>query len=506
MQVNVLEYFIKSCQTYHERVAVVDARGSWTFGELDRHSRALARAIERRTTLINTPIAIYLSKSREAVAAILAALFSGNCYAPLDVKAPITRIKSIIDHLTPSVIVSTRELSRVLIASGWDPSKIIMIEDMEAESEDRQNIWHRCIDTDPAYIIHTSGSTGRPKGVVISHRGVIDYIDWAIETFSVDKNCVIGNQAPLVFDNSTLDLYLCFARGATLYLIPEELFSFPVRLMEYISGNSINFIFWVPSVLVNVANAGVLDKTPNLKLEKILFAGEVMPAMQLNVWRRRLPLAVFANLYGPTEITVDCTYYVVSRNLRDDEPVPIGRACRNTGILILNEADLPCAQLEKGELCVRGSSVALGYWNDPEKTALSFVQNPLHKRYPEVIYRTGDIVYANKEGEIIYVGRKDFQVKHMGYRIELGEIEHFALQVAGIRAACVLYERNRKQIALLYEADHELDAGFIRTEMGKHLPKYMWPTIIKHMIGLPHTPNGKVDRQRLAELCGSEHE
>lgn len=506
MQSNVLEYFVKTRRAYSKKVAVVDAHGQWTFEELDTRAHAIAGAIGSRTSLTSNPIAIYLPKSKEAVAAILGTLISGNCYAPLDTKAPVLRISSIIDHLAPSAIISTRELSRVLVANGCDLSRIIVIEDVGTESRDCQEFWRRCIDTDPVYIIHTSGSTGRPKGVVISHRGVIDYIDWAIDCFLIDQSCVIGNQAPLIFDNSTLDLYLCFACGATLCLIPEELFLFPVRLMEYVSTHSINFIFWVPSVLVNVANMGVLDMTATLKLERILFAGEVMPAKQLNIWRRRIPGAVFANLYGPTEITVDCTYYVVSRELRDDEPVPIGRACRNTGILILNDSDLICKQGEKGELCVRGSSVALGYWNDPEKTALSFVQNPLNRWYPEVIYRTGDIVYENKNGELLYVGRKDFQVKHMGYRIELGEIEHFALQVAGIKLACVLYEQERKQIALFYEADKELDAAFIRTEIGKHLPKYMWPTIFQRFSELPHTPNGKVDRQRLAELCGREHE
>jgi D-alanine--poly(phosphoribitol) ligase subunit 1 len=357
--------------------------------------------------------------------------------------------------------------------------------------------WRKLIDTDPVYVIHTSGSTGRPKGVTITHRGVIDYIDWARECFAIDENSVVGNQAPLIFDNSTLDLYLCFACGATLHLIPEELFLFPIRLLEYLAQKSVNFIFWVPSVMIAVADKQILDRVTDLRLEKILFAGEVMPAKHLNVWRSRFPKALFANLYGPTEITVDCAYYVVERELSDDEPVPIGRACRNTEILILNAENQLCKTGERGELCVRGSSLASGYWNDPVQTGAAFVQNPLNRRYPELIYRTGDLVYRNEREEIIFVGRKDFQVKHMGYRIELGDIEHFALRVSGIRNGCVLYHLGKKQIVLVYEAETDVDPAFVRSELTRNLPKYMCPTEFRRLRQLPTTANGKIDRQQL---------
>lgn len=499
MQINLMEYFEKTCKRWPSKTAVVDSNGAWDFETLDRRARAIASEIARATSSANTPIAVFLPKSREAVAAILAVLSSGNCYAPLDTKAPNLRTMTIVNHLNPSLILTSGELSQILTASGIDASSLLILDGIIDCQENIVERWHQSIDSDPAYIIHTSGSTGRPKGVVISHRGVIDYIDWARDCYAIDENCVIGNQAPMVFDNSTLDLYLCLACGATLHMIPEELFLFPRRLLEYLEQNSINFIFWVPSIMVNVANMGALDLCCNLSIDKILFAGEVMPARQLNLWRKRFPDALFSNLYGPTEITVDCTYYIVDRDLTDEEPVPIGKACRNTAVLILNDLNQKCRPTEKGELCVRGVSLALGYWNDQEKTLEAFVQNPLNPYYPETIYRTGDVVYENEKGEIIYVGRKDFQIKHMGYRIELGDIEHFVLLVQGIQKACVLYHNKKKEIIVVYEAGADIDSGVIRKELGRYLPKYMLPTIFRRLSELPQMANGKIDRQLLEQ-------
>jgi D-alanine--poly(phosphoribitol) ligase subunit 1 len=497
MQINVLEYFLNTCNRSLSKVAVVDGHEAWTFGRLRERAGSIAREIVRRTASTNSPIATYLPKTNETVASFLAVLFSGNCYAPLDVKAPVARIQTIVSHLDPVLILTTPELGAQLVSGGIDHGRLLFLDETSPYDGSLPDRWLKLIDTDPMYIIHTSGSTGKPKGVVITHRGVIDYIDWARDCFKIDEHTAIGNQAPFIFDNSTLDLYLCFACGATLHLIPEELFLFPLRLLEYMAAKSINFIFWVPSIMVSVADKGVLERISNLCLEKVLFAGEVMPAKHLNLWRSRFPHALFANLYGPTEITVDCIYYIVDRDLSDDDPVPIGWPCRNTDVLILNEDNQRCQMGERGELCVRGSSLALGYWNQPAQTAAAFVQNPLNSHHPELIYRTGDLVYSNERGEIIFVGRKDFQIKHMGYRIELGDIEHFALQVSGIRNSCVLYHIERKEIVLVYEADEEADPGFIRSELGRNLPKYMWPTVFRRLAELPRTPNGKIDRQQL---------
>ncbi|SPE41520.1 Amino acid adenylation domain-containing protein (fragment) [Candidatus Sulfopaludibacter sp. SbA3] len=273
--------------------------------------------------------------------------------------------------------------------------------------------------------------------------------------------------------------------------------------MEYMRERGINFVFWVPSVLMQVANLDILANTALPPLTQILFAGEVMPCKQLNYWRKWFPAALFSNLYGPTEITVDCTYYNVERELADEEPLPIGFPCRNSDVLILTADNRPAAAGERGELCVRGSSLALGYWNDPEKTAAAFVQNPLQPHYPERIYRTGDLVYHNEAGEIVFTGRADQQIKHQGYRIELGEIETAALSLPAVRHACAVYDRAKSQIVLFFEADRELDAAFIRKALGPLLPKYMFPSVCTQMASLPLNPNGKTDRKALAATLES---
>jgi len=325
-------------------------------------------------------------------------------------------------------------------------------------------------------------------------------MDWCFDRFAFDGTERIGSLSPFYFDFYTLELNLCLAKGATIVIIPEETGIFPAKLMEFVAAQSISFIFWVPTIMVNIYNLGLLNQFDLSALKTIFFAGEVFPTKHLNGWRRALPGASFVNLYGPIEITVDCTYFVVDREFGEDESLPIGFPCRNTSIIILNEKNEPCVVGERGELCVRGSSLAMGYWNDPAKTAKAFAQNPLNNRYPELIYRTGDLVYRNERGEIMFVGRTDYQIKHLGYRIELPEIEHQVLLLNGITNACVLYNQPAKQITLFYEThcDADVTSAFIRSKLAEVFPKYMLPTAFHRMPELPRNPNGKIDRNGLA--------
>lgn len=502
MRKNVLEYFEDTLLRHGNKTAVIDSDRELTFYEMERRSKRLSISLLQKSEEIRRPVVVFLPKSADSLIAFLGILYSGNIYVPIDVNSPGARVKSIIENLESPLVITSGRHSDTLASIGVDAKSIIDIKKSCDESAGYESDFidrsKSLIDTDPVYIIHTSGSTGTPKGVVIPHRGVIDYIDWAVECFDVSSKEVIGSQAPFYFDNSTLDIYLCLATGATLVIIPEQNFSFPVKLMEYIALKNINFIFWVPSVMINVANTKALDHVDSSGLKKVLFAGEVMPNKHLNYWRSKLPEALFANLYGPTEITVDCTYYIVEREFNDIEKLPIGFPCRNSDIIILNEDDKPAGQDELGELCVRGSSLALGYWNDQIKSDQVFVQNPLNKNYFDRIYRTGDLVYINERSEIIYVQRKDSQIKHLGYRIELGEIENAVLSVAGIHNACVIYDEQRKEITMFYEGDVETEKDHIRKNLMPLLPKYMIPTRINKLEKLPLSKNGKIDRKKLA--------
>lgn len=354
------------------------------------------------------------------------------------------------------------------------------------------------IDTDPLYVLFTSGSTGIPKGVIVCHRSVIDYADWVVKTFELNENTTFGNQTPFYFSMSVLDIFATIRSGATLYIIPKMLFSFPVKLLEFLKEKEVNTIYWVPSALSIVANLGALDviKLPDLK--KILFAGETMPTKQLNIWRRHVPDAVYANLFGPTEITDIGIYYIVDREFNDDEPIPIGVTCDNVDALVVDEDGQLIEECGKvGELLIRGSFLACGYYNNPEKTREAFIQNPLNKSYPETVYCTGDLVYWNENRELVYVSRKDFQIKHMGNRIELGEIENAMSALEGVDMCCCLYNKESDQIVAVYSGS--LETKKLSQNLKKKLPRYMLPNVCYNRSSMPLNMNGKIDRKKLIE-------
>ena len=500
MRKNVTEYLDITEGLYSERIAVEDANGCITFGEMKRNALKIAEFCVEQN-IFKQPVCVYLPKSKEMVTSFVGTNYSGNFYVPLDIKSPDTRIRNILATLNPGLIITDEEHKDQVENFGLPTVTVgCLCSRKEADLSVVESARSRQIDTDPVYSIFTSGSTGIPKGVVISHRGVIDYIDWAVDTFHFTADAKIGNQAPFYFDNSTLDIYLMMATGATLNIIPESNFMFPAKLVDYLNEHHVTFVFWVPFVLVNVANFNIFESKKPEYLKDVFFAGEVMPNKHLNYWRKHLPSCRYVNLYGPTEITVDCTYYIVEREFADSDPLPIGFPCRNSDVLILNDEKKECAINEEGELCVRGSSLALGYYNNSERTASAFIQNPLNSAYPEIIYCTGDIVYKNEQGEIMYVGRKDFQIKHSGYRIELGEIENAVLGTHMVDSCCVVYDFKNKQIVLFYQSHEDLNLGEFRKSILKFIPRYMMPTVNNRVESMEINANGKIDRKYYTAL------
>ena len=252
-------------------------------------------------------------------------------------------------------------------------------------------------------------------------------------------------------------------------------------------------IFWVPSVLVYFANLRVKLDLPNLK--KVLFCGEIMPNKQLNFWRKALPDTLFANLYGPTEITDVCSHYICNRDFKDEEILPIGQACKNTELLVFDEnLKLVTDPFVKGELYVRGTGLSVGYYANLEKTNEAFIQNPLQNNYREFIYKTGDIVAYNENMELLCYGRIDSQIKIAGHRVELGEIESLVNSINGVKNAICLFKN--EIISLFYEGKAEQN---IVEFLKSRLPHYMMPKKIIEVEKISLNQNGKIDRKTLYE-------
>lgn len=501
MHASVLEWLEESAVNYADKTAIVDEQERYTYKEYHDKAVGIADAIIATGMGSKKPVVVYLNKSVKVLASFMGIAYTGNFYSPIDIDMPAQRVNRILEVLEPEVVITTKELKEEFAQFDYN-GRYLIYEDIAPieNSAAVKTAMERIIDTDLLYVLFTSGSTGMPKGVCITHRGVIDYTDWVTETFAITSEDTFGNQAPFYFDNSILDIYSTMKMGATLYIIPKILFPQPVRLLEYLKGNKINTIFWVPSALMVVSKLKAfrnVDLTDTLK--RVLFCGEVMPNKQLNVWRKYLPNALYANLYGPTEITDACTYYIVDREFQDDESLPIGIPMKNTEIMVLDDENhLVTEPGVVGELCVRGTGVATGYYKNPEKTAQAFVQNPLNHAYEEKIYRTGDLVEYNEYHELIYLSRKDFQIKHMGHRIELGEIETAVSSLEDVTMNCCLYDEKHSKIVLFL--DKNMTKEEVNSQLTNMIPEYMLPGKVIFMETMPLNANGKIDRVALKEF------
>lgn len=499
---NICQFFDSRAQDDPDRIAIQDGERSMCFGEVRKKAMNLASSLrECLNGKTRQVIAVYLPKSIDAVVADLAVLYSGNAYMNLDVKSPWARTSCILETIRPSLVIH----GDVVLDSGTVPGVHVSCADFTSgEQEDMQGVFDDVIDADVACVINTSGSTGTPKGVALTHRGFLDYVASVSAENLVDDGEVVASLAPIIFDHFSFELCLLAVKGCSLLLIPDSYAAFPLRMLELMAKFGATFIFWVPTIMVNIANMDLLRSVKLPTLRKIWFAGEVFPTAKFNYWRANFPDALFVNLYGPTEITVDCLFYKVDRPLPDEEPIPVGKPLPNTSIMLLDGDGAlitPMMPGKEGELCVRGSCLALGYYNNHEKTVQVFTQNTLNNHFPEIIYHTGDIMAWNENKELVFKGRKDGMIKHSGYRIELGEIEHIAINVLKLfDNCCVIYDWDTKKIMLIYESTDELPQNELRKKLATALPRYMVPAIFKHVQILPRNTNGKIDRLKLKDL------
>lgn len=487
---NILEYLENTVKTYSEKIAYTDGTNSMTFSELSHNARAIGSAVAK-TGCYKEPIIVFMDKSPETVAAFMGVIYSGNFYVPIDEEMPKSRIDLIIKGLSPKQIICSQDVAS-RIDEFTDCKNILTYEELIKEPIDEDvlaDIRDKQIDTDPIYTVFTSGSTGIPKGVIACHRSVIDYIETLSEVLEVSDDTVFGNQTPLYVDACLKEVYTTMKFGATTYFIPKQLFMMPVKLVEYLNEYKINTVCWVVPALTIISGLGAFAKVVPQYLKIIAFGSEVFPVKQFNLWKQYVPDAKYINLYGPTEATGMSCYYVVNREFSEGDAIPIGRPFRNTQILLIGD-DMQLASA--GEIYIRGTAVTLGYYNDSERTNQAFVQNPLNDKYPEIVYKTGDLAKYNEYGELIYISRRDHQIKHMGHRIELGEIEAAVDQIDGVNTGCCIYDEEKKKIHLVYSGTAEV--AFVVESLKNKLPRYMIPSGVKAMETLPLTLNGKIDR------------
>ena len=497
MQKNILTYLEATSARLPEKLAFSTGKEGMTFSEVQRGAAAIGSFLAAHG-FYGEPVVIFMDKHPKTVTAFFGTIYAGCFYVCLDEKMPEARMRAILDNLMPRVLISDRKNLEKAKALGV--ANTYLYDDLSAEAilpECLAQVRARQCDTDAIYVVFTSGSTGVPKGVVACHRSVIDYTESLSEALGFSEHTVFANQTPLYFDAPLKELMPTLKFGATTYFVPKMLFSFPVRLIEYLNEYKINTICWVVSALVQISSLGALQTAVPQYLTLVAFGSEVFPRKQYDLWRAALPEARFYNLYGPTEATGMSCYWKADRSLAEDESIPVGRPFDNTDILLLTDEGRRAEQGEVGEICMRGTCLTMGYYNNPEKTAEVFTQNPLNPHYPELIYRTGDLGRYNEYGELVFVCRKDSQIKHMGHRIELGEIEAAALKVEGVRRACCVYDAEGKRIVLYYVG--EPDDKALLGALGTYLPRYMLPSVLQRLSDLPLTDNGKIDRRTLKE-------
>ena len=494
----VLEYLENSERKNSEKIAVIDENGKYTYKELVEKAKRIGTAITENFEAKN-PVPVLMEKGRITLSTFFGAAYAGCFYVLLNSDLPKVRLEHIINVLGAKKIITDKEhleVAKELIKE----ENILFVEDMQQtdiNQEKLDKIRQKALDIDPLYANFTSGSTGVPKGVLVSHHSVMDFIDNFTEIFNITSEDIIANQAPFDFDVSVKDIYSSICKGATLVIVPKRLFSLPAQLLDFLCKNKVTTLIWAVSALCLVTTFHALDyKTPET-VNKILFSGEVMPIKHLKQWIAHLPNAMFVNVYGPTEITCNCTYYIVDNN-KEYEKLPVGKPFPNEEVFLLDEEDKLVTENDKtGEICVRGVCLALGYYNNKEQTESRFVQNPLNNKYIDMIYRTGDLG-EYKQGELYFLGRKDFQIKHMGHRIELEEIERAMEKVNGVERSCCIFNEKKGKLNGFYVGKAEKEE--VIKYLKENLPVFMVPNTLTKIEKFPITKNGKIDRKELAVI------
>jgi len=513
-----------------QRPAVASGGSLLTYQELDWLSNKVARALLRLGVAPGDRVAVLAPKSAAAVIGLYGVLKTGACYVPLDPKAPAARLSHIVGDSGAAVIVAdeARTSQAAALAAAVPQTAGVVVASVpgspgreEAAAAPAQGAamvpWaavaresaaplaeERAIETDLAYILYTSGSTGTPKGVMISHRNSLAFVEWAAAAAGLNEQDRVCSPAPLHFDLSVFDVFATCQAAACLSVLPDGAATFPVSIAKWLEAERISVWYSVPSVLTLLACYGNLRQFDLSGLRTVIFAGEVFPPKHLARLMAELPNPRYLNWYGPTETNV-CTAFEVPAGGAGTRPAPIGKACANTEVFAVTDEGSRVTQPgEAGELYVRGPSLMRGYWGQPAKTGEALVRNPFRAEYDELVYRTGDLVTLEPDGNYAYLGRRDSMVKIRGYRVELGEVEAALYRHPAIGEAVVLpvpdeLLGSRLRAVVTADSAGNLTRANVLDHCRQWLPGYMVPDVIEFREALPRTSTGKVDRASLAQ-------
>lgn len=523
---------MKTAEKHPTREAITFKNQSIEYEDLNKRSNQLARAITRLGVKKGDRIGVIFPKCIDSIVTILSILKSGASYVPIDPMAPMNRAKHIISSCDIECFFMSNETAAKLLPELSKDSplkKILTPEKPTAELAEQCRAlelisWHDIFqsqsehypisditDTYPAYVLYTSGSTGTPKGVVISHLNSLTFVNMAADFLAINKEDRLCGHAPLQFDLSIFDIFVALSKGATIVLVPEILSLFPSKLSEYIEDTKISVWNSVASVLSLLAERGKMERLQFESLRLVLFSGDILPVKYLRKLRAHMPKARFFNIYGQTEAN-SSTFYEIDQIPNDDSwKIPIGKPFPNFELFALDDnGKIIAGPGAEGELFVRGSTVAMGYWGDSQRTAASFVQDPCHPFSSDRVYKTGDLVRIDEDGNYVFAGRKDHLVKSAGYRIELNEIEVTLYGYDGINQAAVVTVPDdligNRIIAYVSPANaKKLDKAKLLNYCAKRLPKYMIPETIECRQNLPRGSTGKVDRESLAKQALADY-
>ena len=500
MDRSVLNWLDRACARFADRTAYKDEEHSLSFAETDQISRTVGAFLQTKGIAPGSPVVVMGARYVYTPACYLGIVRAGCFYAPADAEMPAGRLRQILEVIDAKYMIVSRIFLEKAQSLGFT-GEICILEDILESGKPEMYDPAACeglTENTPLYVIFTSGSTGRPKGVITPHYALMCYIDAVQSVLGLTENDVLGNQAPLDYIAAVRDIYLPLYTGASSVIIPKNVFAMPDQLIKALNEHMITTICWSTAGLEVAARLGAFSCGIPQYLRQVLFSGAVISNQALRTWQDSLPQTRFINQYGPTEATASCTWYEVKEKVSEDTRIPIGRPYPHYRILLLDEQQRECAAGETGEICVGGPVLALGYYRDPERSAASFIQNPLNSAYREMIYRTGDLGRYREDGLLEFCGRMDRQIKHLGHRIELDEIEITARAVEGVEDCCALYDASKSLLYLFYsgEATPKEIALYFRASM----PAFMVPRKTKKLDQLPKLPNGKTDMRALREL------